>query len=82
MSRRIVDLGGGHRGAHPQLVGRADEVVAVEPDDRMREVLTSAVPAASALKGTGESIPLEDASVDAGLRLVVMALDGPRSHAE
>ena len=49
------------------LVGRADEVVAVEPDDRMRAVLTESVPGVRAVAGRGESIPLPDASVDAVL---------------
>jgi SAM-dependent methyltransferase len=62
---RIVDLGAGTGGLTRALVGRADEVVAVEPDDRMREVLQQTVPAARALVGRGESIPLEDGSADA-----------------
>jgi SAM-dependent methyltransferase len=62
---RIVDLGAGTGGLTRRLVGRADEVVAVEPDDRMREVLQQAVPDARALAGRGESIPLEDGSADA-----------------
>ena len=49
--RRIVDLGAGTGGLTRRLVGRADEVVAVEPDDRMREVLRQAVPDARALAG-------------------------------
>jgi SAM-dependent methyltransferase len=65
--RRIVDLGAGTGGLTRRLVGRADEVVAVEPDDRMREVLRQAVPGARALAGRGESIPLEDGSADAVL---------------
>ena len=79
--RRIVDLGAGTGGLTRRLVGRADEVVAVEPDDRMREVLQQAVPDARALAGRGESIPLEDGSADAVLRLVLVALDGARPHA-
>ena len=63
--RRIVDLGAGTGGLTRRLVGRADEVVAVEPDDRMREVLEQSVPGVRALAGRGESIPLEDASADA-----------------
>src|SRR3984957_18233971 len=63
--RRIVYLGVGPGGLTRRLVGRADEVVAVEPDDRMRGVLEQAVPDARALAGRGESIPLEDGSADA-----------------
>jgi SAM-dependent methyltransferase len=40
-------------------------VIAVEPDPRMRAVLTERSPGVEALDGTGESIPLADASVDA-----------------
>ena len=63
--RRIVDLGAGTGGLTRRLTGRADEVVAVEPDDRMRGVLEQSVPGVRALAGRGESIPLEDASADA-----------------
>ena len=63
--RTVVDLGAGTGALSRLLVGRADEVVAVEPDDRMRAVLAEAVPGARALAGRGEAIPLPDASVDA-----------------
>lgn len=49
------------------LVGRADEVVAVEPDDRIREVLGQSLPEVRALAGTGESIPLPDGWAEAVL---------------
>ena len=65
--RTIVDLGAGTGGLTRLLVGRAEEVVAVEPDDRMREVLVDSVPGVRAVAGRGESIPLPDASVDAVL---------------
>jgi SAM-dependent methyltransferase len=61
---RVVDLGAGTGALSRLLIGSADEVVAVEPDDRMRAVLTANVPGAMALSGTGESIPLADASAD------------------
>ena len=63
--RTVVDLGAGTGALTRLLVGRADEVVAVEPDDRMRAVLTEAVPGSRAVAGRGEAIPLPDASVDA-----------------
>jgi SAM-dependent methyltransferase len=62
---RIVDLGAGTGALTRLLVDRADEVVAVEPDDRMRAVLASEVPGARAIEGRGESMPLPDASADA-----------------
>jgi SAM-dependent methyltransferase len=64
---RVVDLGAGTGALTRLLVGRADEVVAVEPDDRMRAVLAEAVPGARAVAGRGEEIPLPDGSVDAVL---------------
>jgi SAM-dependent methyltransferase len=64
-ARTVVDLGAGTGALTRLLVGRADEVVAVEPDDRMRAVLAEAVPGARAVEGRGESIPLPDADADA-----------------
>ena len=75
--RTVVDLGAGTGALTRLLVGRADEVVAVEPDDRMRAVLAEAVPGARAVAGRGESIPLPDASADAVHGVVLVALDGP-----
>ncbi len=61
----VVDLGAGTGALSRLLVGRANEVVAIEPDDRMRAVLAEAVPQVRALAGRGESIPLPDANADA-----------------
>jgi len=60
-----VDLGAGTGGCTRVLLPRADTVFAIEPDDRMRAVLSAQVPGATAHKGTGESMPLPDASADA-----------------
>ena len=65
--RTVVDLGAGTGALTRLLVGRADEVVAVEPDDRMRAVLAEAVPGVRAVAGRGEEIPLPDGSADAVL---------------
>ena len=62
---RVVDLGAGTGALTRLLVDRVDEVIAVEPDARMRAVLREQVPAATAVDGRGESIPLPDASTDA-----------------
>ena len=62
---RVVDLGAGTGALTRLLVDRADEVVAVEPDDRMRAVLADEVPGALARRGTGESLPVADGSADA-----------------
>ncbi len=48
-----------------ELIGRAPRVIVVEPDERMRAVLTARCPEAEVLAGRGEDIPLPDASVDA-----------------
>ncbi len=47
------------------LAERVPEVIAVEPDDRMRAVLAERSPGVRALAGRAEQIPLPDASVDA-----------------
>jgi SAM-dependent methyltransferase len=64
---RVVDLGAGTGALTRLLVERADEVVAVEPDERMRAVLADEVPAARAVEGRGETIPEPDGSADAVL---------------
>jgi len=62
---RVVDLGAGTGALTELLIDKADEVVAVEPDDRMRAVLSAEVPGIRAVAGRGESIPLPDSCVDA-----------------
>ncbi|TMB87241.1 MAG: class I SAM-dependent methyltransferase, partial [Chloroflexi bacterium] len=64
---RVVDLGAGTGALTRLLIDKAQEVVAVEPDDRMRSILTAEVPGISALKGQGESMPIPDSCVDAVL---------------
>lgn len=63
----VVDLGAGTGALTRMLIDRADVVVAVEPDERMRRELTANVPAAQAMEGRGEHIPLPDAAADAVL---------------
>ena len=63
----VVDLGAGTGALSRLLLDRARDVIAVEPDDRMRSILTEQVPGVRALKGRGESMPLPDRSVDAVL---------------
>jgi SAM-dependent methyltransferase len=46
------------------LVGTVDRVIAIEPDDRMRSILSGNLPDVTALSGTGESVPLDTSSVD------------------
>ncbi len=64
---RVVDLGAGTGALTRLLVDRADDVVGVEPDDRMRAILAEEVPGCRAVAGRGEDIPVVDASADAVL---------------
>ncbi len=63
----VVDLGAGTGKLTRPLVERVGRVIAVEPDRGMRAVLTRATDAYRVLDGRAESIPLDDASVDAVL---------------
>jgi SAM-dependent methyltransferase len=58
-SARVLDLAAGTGRLTRELSRRFGEVVAVEPDERMRALH------GTALAGSAEAIPLEDASVDA-----------------
>src|SRR3954463_6409624 len=64
-SSTVLDLAAGTGKLTRLLVPRFATVIAVEPLDGMRAVLERVVPGVRALAGTAESIPLEDASVDA-----------------
>ncbi len=61
----VLDLAAGTGAVTRLLIGRAERVFAVEPDDRMRAVLAARCPEAVALAGRAEDIPLPGASVDA-----------------
>lgn len=60
----VVDLGAGTGKFTPRLVQTGARVIAVEPVDSMRAKLAAALPDVQAIKGTAQSIPLADASVD------------------
>ena len=60
-----VDVGAGTGLFTRTLVGRVAQVIAVEPDARMRKVLTARSPGVRVVEGRGESIPLPDAVADA-----------------
>jgi SAM-dependent methyltransferase len=64
-AQAILDLAAGTGAVTRELIGRAPRIIAVEPDERMRAVLTARCPGAEVLAGRGEAIPLPDASVDA-----------------
>jgi SAM-dependent methyltransferase len=59
--RTVLDLGAGTG----KLVRTGAHVIAVEPGEEMLRQLAHAVPAAEALRGAAEAIPLPDESVDA-----------------
>jgi ubiquinone/menaquinone biosynthesis C-methylase UbiE len=61
----VVDLAAGTGKLTRDLTRRSDEVIAIEPLVAMREQLARAVPAARALDGTAERMPLADACADA-----------------
>jgi SAM-dependent methyltransferase len=60
----IVDLGAGTGLFSRALASRGAHVVAVEPDERMRAVLAERSPGVRVIAGSGEAIPLPDASAD------------------
>jgi SAM-dependent methyltransferase len=59
-----VDLAAGTGLFTRALQRRAGQVIAVEPDDRMRAVLAARSPGVRAIAGRGEAIPVPDASAD------------------
>ncbi len=63
----VVDLGAGTGALTRLLVDRVGQVIAVEPDERMRQVLSAEVPDASVVDGRGEALPLPDDAADAVL---------------
>jgi SAM-dependent methyltransferase len=60
-----VDIAAGTGLFTRALLPRAGQVIAVEPDERMRAVLSARSKAVRAVAGRGEAIPLPDASADA-----------------
>ncbi len=66
-AQSVLDLAAGTGAVARGLIGRVPRVIAVEPDERMRAVLSARCPQAEVLAGRGEDIPLPDASVDAVL---------------
>jgi SAM-dependent methyltransferase len=66
-AQAVLDLAAGTGAVTRELIGRVPRVIAVEPDERMRAVLSARCPEAEVLAGRGEDIPLPAASVDAVL---------------
>lgn len=63
--RRVVDLAAGTGKLTRLLVPTGAEVIAVEPVAAMRDKLTATAPDATALDGTAEALPFDDATIDA-----------------
>jgi SAM-dependent methyltransferase len=63
-AQTVVDLGAGTGLLSRALQAVVPQVVAVEPDERMRVVLADRSPGVLVVEGRGESIPLPDASAD------------------
>lgn len=63
--RLAVDLAAGTGLFTRALAGRAAQVVAIEPDARMRAVLARQSPQVRVLEGWGEEMPLPDGCADA-----------------
>jgi SAM-dependent methyltransferase len=79
----VLDLGAGTGLLTRVLVERGHEVIAVEPDTRMRAVCAARTPGATVLEGSAEALPLPAGSVDgvvAGQSYHWFA--GPAAHAE
>ena len=64
---KVLELGAGTGTLTRPLAERVKRVVAVEPDERMRAVLSTRAMGVEVLAGRAEEIPVEDASVDAVL---------------
>jgi SAM-dependent methyltransferase len=62
---RVADIGAGTGILSRLLLRLGHEVIAIEPDHRMRTRLAEASPGVVAVAGTAEDIPLHDRSVDA-----------------
>lgn len=82
-AREVADVGAGTGKLTAALATAGRSVVAIEPDGGMLAALRREVPAARALQGAAESLPLPDASVDS----VVFGqawhwVDVPRASAE
>ena len=63
----VLDLGAGTGKLTAALLAAGHDVTAVEPLEPMRERLAARLPAALALEGSAEALPLRDSSVDAVL---------------
>jgi SAM-dependent methyltransferase len=61
----VLDLGAGTGKLSGALLDAGHHVIAVEPLEEMRAILTSRLPQVQTINGTAEQLPIADASVDA-----------------
>lgn len=61
----VLDLGAGTGKLTKTLLGAGHTVTALEPLPEMRAILSATLPAATAIEGRAEALPLPDRSVDA-----------------
>ncbi|MCO1657988.1 methyltransferase domain-containing protein [Pseudonocardia sp. S2-4] len=73
---QVVEVGAGPGGTFPHYPATVAEVLAVEPEPRLREIARRAAAAAPArvevVDGTAERLPLPDASTDAVVFCLVL----------
>lgn len=62
---QVADVGAGTGKLTRSLLEHGADVVAIDPDAAMLDALRRSAPAVPTLRGTGELLPLPDASVDA-----------------
>jgi len=80
---RIGDIGAGTGIMTRLILGAGHEAVAVEPDPLMRRRLADTTPAALAVEGSAESMPLADGSLDGAVAAQAYHwFDRDRAHAE
>ena len=61
---KVVDMGAGTGQLSVGFIAHGCDVTAVEPDDRMRQVLAAKPGLSNALAGSAEDLPLADSSAD------------------
>ena len=80
---RVGDIGAGTGIMTRLILDAGHEVVAVEPDALMRRRLSDTTPAARAVDGSAESMPLADGSLDGAVAAQAYHwFDRDRAHAE
>jgi SAM-dependent methyltransferase len=80
---RVADVGAGTGILTRVLTSMGHEIVAVEPDPRMREQLSATTPGVEVVDGRAEAIPLPDGLLDAAVAgQAYHWFDGDSAHSE